>query len=243
MSGLSLDNTDCDAGVDAISLPFEDAPIARVLLILSAQPIDPWKSFRELEAAIDVMEYLDTPGPLSVVRASCFTPIFCAEPIRLYGLAARFGWEEVLHHAAELTLNLNLFPSADDAASKIEEQLMRLPAPALYRLIKLHRRRRDKFRALIYSVDTFSVGNAVHINCSCGTEINNSFWRELRSRLVWELDQNPSGRTILAPEMEEMDESARCWKAKCSRCSSLYYNRLGTSKNIRMCVEKLPKIL
>ncbi|KXN91882.1 hypothetical protein AN958_11184 [Leucoagaricus sp. SymC.cos] len=240
--------TDTGSPMDVISLPFDDAPIERVLLLLSAQPTEPWMSFAELEAAVNVMDYLDTPGPISYVRVSCFLPTFLSEPIRLYGLGARYGWEDVIQHAAELTLSLNLFPPSspsDDESEtdrkEIEDQLTRLPSTYLYRLLKMHRRRRDNFRELLFSSDMFSVGNAAHVNCPCGTEINNATWHELRARLVWELDQNPSGKTILALEMEEMDESSRCWKAKCSRCASLYYNRLETMKNIRACVEQLPK--
>ncbi|KAF5346865.1 hypothetical protein D9756_010554 [Leucocoprinus leucothites] len=237
-----LGSSGSDSPTDVISLPFNDAPIERVLFILSAQPTEPWVSFEELEAAVDVMDYLDTPGPLAFVRASCFMPVFALEPVRLYGLGAKFGWGEVITYAARLTLTFNLFPSSDDDnKNKIEEQLTRLPSSALYRLLKFHRRRRDTFRESVYSMETFGVGNAVHINCPCGTEVNNSFWRELRSRLVWEIDQNPSGETILAPEVMEMEESKRCWKAKCTGCGSLYYNMAETLKNIRGCVELLPK--
>jgi hypothetical protein len=240
----SLNDHDCNPPTEVITLPFPSTSVDRVLLMLSAQPIEPWSSFDELEAAIDVIDYLDTPGPLSVIRASCFMPVFLAEPVRLYGLGVRFGWEDVVQRAAELTLTLNLFPSNETSqadATKLEDQLTHLPAPALYELLKLHRRRRDKFREFVYSTTLFSVGNAVQIHCSaCGVEINNSFWRELRSRLVWEMDQNPSGESILALEMEESEECSRCWKAKCGGCGMSYYNRLETMKNIRDCLKQLP---
>ncbi|KAJ3568194.1 hypothetical protein NP233_g5875 [Leucocoprinus birnbaumii] len=241
LTNLSLTTT-VDMSTDVISLPFDDVPIQRVLLLVSAQPTEPWSSFEELEAAINVMEYLDTPGPLTFVRASCFMPVFSSQPIRLYGLGSKFGWNEVTEHAAVLTLSLNLLPSStSDDNQNLEEQLTRLSSGALYKLLKFHRLRRDTFRNLMYSVEIFGVGNATQINCPCGTEVNNSCWRELRARLVWETDQNPSGATILSPEMEEMEESAKCWKAKCSRCGSLYYNRIETLKNIRSCVGKLPQ--
>ncbi|KAJ3570510.1 hypothetical protein NP233_g4358 [Leucocoprinus birnbaumii] len=92
-----------DTSADVITVPFFDKPLERVLLIISAKPIPPWQSFAELEAAMEVMDYLDTPGPISYIRYWCLTPVFLSEPIRLYGLGARYGWEDVMQHASKLT--------------------------------------------------------------------------------------------------------------------------------------------
>ncbi|KAF9441447.1 hypothetical protein P691DRAFT_573602 [Macrolepiota fuliginosa MF-IS2] len=61
-----------------------DAPLERVLLMISGLPTDPWASFDEAEAAANIMSYLDTPGPLSLLRASLLrsahtTPWACSE--------------------------------------------------------------------------------------------------------------------------------------------------------------------
>ncbi|KXN91879.1 hypothetical protein AN958_11181 [Leucoagaricus sp. SymC.cos] len=238
--------TDTGSPMDVISLPFDDAPIERVLLLLSALPTKPWTSFAELEAAVDVMDYLDTPGPLSYVRISCFMPTFLSEPIRLYGLGARYGWEDVIQHAAELTLSLNLFPPSspsDDESEtdrkEIEDQLTRLPSTYLYRLLKMHRRRRDKFHELLFS-DMFSVGNAAHVNCACAQYTcgcsmasDNTPWLLLSSRLVWEMDQNPSGSAILSADMDSWEEATRCWNSRCKRCGGIVHERVEMLRKFR----------
>lgn len=247
-------------------IPFPDAPLERVLLMMSGLSTPPWSSFAELDGAVDVIEYLDAPGPLSIIRASCLAPLFLSEPVRVYALGARFGWDEVTQHAAVYTLPINLLYSSQsplpasspsdgksggsngsgDGDADLEDQLSRIPGPALFRLLKFHRRRRDTFRTLLWSPTMFTVGNADNALCrGCDKEVDNSSWRELRSRLLWEIDQDASGKSILSLEMEEWEESMRCWNAKCrtAGCETPLYHRLVTMKEIRDCVEQLPELV
>ncbi|KXN91878.1 hypothetical protein AN958_11180 [Leucoagaricus sp. SymC.cos] len=247
-----------------ITLPFPNPPITRVLLMITAQVIPPWSSIAELEAAVEVMEYLETHGPLSIVRVSCLTSVCLSDPLRLYGLSSRLGWEDIMQHTAAFTLHLNLFPFTSsqmtsdecEASSKatsrskppdkdIERQLFRIPGPSLYRLLRLHRRRRDEFRAYILSPENFVGGTSALYECACRRSNDNGPWRILASRLFWEMDQDPSGSTILSPEMETWEESIRCWNSFCqgSSCRKANWNRVETLKKLRQCIEQLPKDL
>lgn len=247
---------------NVITLPFADQPVERVLFMLSGLPMQPWSSFAEFEAAVDVIEYLDAPGPLSLIRASCFSPVFSSEPIRLYALGARFEWEEVAQYAAELSLRLNLWSwlsspassgnvtsssiDVEECESHIKDQLSLLSGASLLKLLGFHRRRRDAFRTLLFSPDVFTVGNQQDCSCrDCGMTLDNRPWYELRSRLLLEIDQNASGERILDLEMEDWEESHRCWDAACPKagCGRLLYDRLSTLRSIRDCIKQLPRTL
>ncbi|KAF5346831.1 hypothetical protein D9756_010585 [Leucocoprinus leucothites] len=52
-------------------IPFPTIPLERVLCLISGLPVPIEKlSFSEIDAMVDVMQYLDTPGPLSTIRVS-----------------------------------------------------------------------------------------------------------------------------------------------------------------------------
>ncbi|KXN91880.1 hypothetical protein AN958_11182 [Leucoagaricus sp. SymC.cos] len=229
------ENPCSESDIEVITLPFPNPPIKRVLLMITAQEIPPWSSTAELEAAVEVMEYLEARGPLSIVRMSCLTSVCLSDPLQLYGLGARFGWGEVMQHTAALTLHLNLFPD-------IEPQLFKIPGPSLYRLLRLHRRRRDEFRAFILSPENFVGGTSALYKCACGRSNDNGPWRILASRLFWEMDQNPSGSTILSPEMDTWEESVRCWNSLCPRpsCGRASQDRVEMLRKLRQCIEQLP---
>ncbi|KXN91876.1 hypothetical protein AN958_11178 [Leucoagaricus sp. SymC.cos] len=236
-----------DPPTEVITLPFSDPPIERVLLVMTAQEIPPWSSWSELEAAVDVMEYLDTPGLLSFVRTWCLNPVFLSEPIRVYGLGAKFEWEEVMQHAAKLSLRMNLFPSprtqSPNTATSEEEnsdQLLEEPdiENQLSRLI--HRHRRDEFRTFIRSPNNFNAAASAQYTCGCNMANDNTPWLLLSSRLVWEMDQNPSGSAILSADMDSWEEATRCWNSRCKRCGGIAHERVEMLRKLRKCIEGLP---
>lgn len=237
-NGVKSDMSDPD-----ITLPFPDHPIERVLSMISGLSMDPWKSFTELEQTVDVIQYLDTPGPLSIVRASCLIPVFTSEPVRLYGLAVKFGWEDEAQHAAQLTFSLNLLGDAQESNPSLGDQLSKLSGTALYKLLQLHQRRRDKFRESLYSQSIFGAGNVQESICSvCASHLGNSPWRDFRSRMLLEMDQRVDCETIMNSDLEAWEETTRCFEARCG-CGRLYYDKVDTLRVIRCCVKQLPKNL
>ncbi|KAF7760932.1 hypothetical protein Agabi119p4_10341 [Agaricus bisporus var. burnettii] len=218
-----------------ITLPFPDHPIERVLSMISGLSMDPWKSFTELEETVDVIQYLDTPGPLSIVRASCLIPVFTSEPVRLYGLAVKFGWEDEAQHAAQLTFSLNLLGDAQESNSSLGDQLSKLSGTALYKLLKLHQRRRDKFRESLYSQSIFGAGNVQESICSvCASHLGNSPWRDFRSRMLLEMDQRVDCETIMNSDLEAWEETTRCFEARSAKESLSLH--LSVINRIRICI-------
>ncbi|KAF9001123.1 hypothetical protein BDQ17DRAFT_1358788 [Cyathus striatus] len=211
--------------------------LERVLCLICGLEPPQWETFDDLASVARLVEFLDAPGPLSILQGACTSPLFLAEPIRLYGLARRYGWEEESQIASSHTLSLSLYEK------KHEPQLASLTAKDLMALLGLHRRRRDEFKKAIDG-DLFNAGNAVKYSCTgCGEEVDNHPWRELKARMFLEMDWRPLGDTICALDMEEWPEAVACWSAKCKKegCGDLYYNKVYTLRDIKACIDRLPE--
>lgn len=80
---------------------------------------------------------------------------------------------------------------------------------------------------------------------NCGSTIDYGTWRELKYKIVLEMDLRPLGDTILDPNLSEWPEALACWEAKCGQpgCSRYLYDKNETFRVIRECIEKLPKTI
>ncbi|KAF8646027.1 hypothetical protein AX16_007452 [Volvariella volvacea WC 439] len=239
-----------------IIISHSDKILSRVLRLLTGLETEPLQCFDELEEVLALIEQFDAPGPLSVIQGSITSPFFLSDPLRLYGITTRFGWEEEAKLASEKTLALSLF---DDENQHL---LRRLSTKSLLALLSLHRKRRDEFKNYVDTADSFFVGNGgdESIPCAgCGQMIDNHWWREYKSRMFLEMDKRPLGDKIIGLEgVEEWQEAVNCWNAKCeggingggsgngngSRgCGRLYYDKVATLRDIRAILEKLPKTI
>ncbi|KAG6917642.1 hypothetical protein DXG01_001749 [Tephrocybe rancida] len=226
--------------LDPIVVDEKDVVLERILRLISGLETPMWGSFDELELVMTVAEKWDAQGPITLIRSAVTAPRFLAEPLRLYGMATRFGWEEEAKLASTCTLGLSLYEEEH------ADQLQRLPTKALLDLLSLHRRRRDLFKTALDCEEIFTAGNNPESYCSgCGEKVDNHSWREFKSRLFFELDQRPLGDTLLGLDIEEWPESIACWSAKCRRqeCGRLYYDKLATLRDVRNCLNKLPSTI
>jgi len=75
-------------------------------------------------------------------------------------------------------------------------------------------------------------------------ELDNYTWRDYKHAVLLELDRHPLGDTlgVVVGDTAEWPEALACWDAKCPRedCGSPNYDRLGTLRQIRACVDLLP---
>ncbi|TFK35174.1 hypothetical protein BDQ12DRAFT_760384 [Crucibulum laeve] len=214
-----------------------DSTLERVLRMTCGLETPQWKSFDELEDTVTLIEKWDAAGPLSVIRSAIFAPLFLTDPLRLYALVTRFGWEEEIKLASTYTLPVNLY---DDQHQKYLEKLS---SRYLLSLLRLHKKRRDEFKKLIDSEEIFSAGNAVHANCmGCGEDADNHTWRELKARMFVEMDRRPLGDTLCGLDMEEWPEAIACWEARCTKegCGRLNYSKIATLRDVMDCVGRLP---
>jgi hypothetical protein len=178
----------------------------------------------------------DMPGPIAILRLLCMTPLFTSLPensLRLYALACRFGWEEEMCTAVKQSLVLDLH-------SPIHRQgLSHLSTSALLDLLSLHHSRREILRARLNDPPFVEGGTAL---CTlCGSLIDYHTWRELKYKIILEMDVRPSGDR-LERYLDEWDEARACWEAVCSNpeCDRTLYDRTETLRVIKDCVDSLP---
>ncbi|CAA7263881.1 unnamed protein product [Cyclocybe aegerita] len=215
----------------------KDKVLAKVLSMICGLYTENWESIQEVEDALALVQKWDAAGPLSVIRSAITAPVFLAEPLRLYAIATKFGWDEEAQLASTRTLTLDLYDEAH------KPNLERLSARHLMMLLRLHRSRRDEFKRLVDGDGVFEAGNSSRYLCSgCGEPLNNYTWRELKARMFMEMDRRPLGDSLCSLEMEEWPEALACWTAKCQKndCGRPNYNKLETLRDIRGCIDRLP---
>jgi len=65
------------------------------------------ESFDEVEDMLAVAKKYDMPGPFTTIRATLTSPIFLEQPLRLYVIAARYGWDDEAKLASKHSLSLS----------------------------------------------------------------------------------------------------------------------------------------
>ncbi|KAJ3483284.1 hypothetical protein NLI96_g6422 [Meripilus lineatus] len=213
----------------------EDYPTLEALLrMVCGLPIPRLDSFEIIEPVLYAAEKYDMPGPLSIIRALLMTGPLLSDPLRLYTIACRYGWDHEARQASTQTLTLNLHSPTH------RQTLMKLSTEALLNLVDLHHRRREALRKRL-NEHPF-VNDSGDTTCAnCQSSVNYHTWRELKYVIVLEMDVRPLGDTILNGGLGEWPAAKACWNAKCEACGRVLYDRKETLKGIRECIDQLPK--
>ncbi|KIK68910.1 hypothetical protein GYMLUDRAFT_67613 [Collybiopsis luxurians FD-317 M1] len=216
----------------------EDATtLENLFRMISGLPIPKIDSYDQIDPLMDAIEKYDTLGPLSILRVLVMTPPLLGQPFRLYALATRFDWEEEARHASTETL------AYDIHSAELRPYLSKLSTSALLALFDLHRGRRESLRQRLNDPPFVSGGLATCNNCNAVIDYHT--WRELKYKIILEMDVRPLGDTILDSGLTEWPEALACWQAKCGQtgCSRSLYDKGETLRVIRECIENLPKTI
>ncbi|KAF8972900.1 hypothetical protein BDZ97DRAFT_1900776 [Flammula alnicola] len=214
----------------------EDAEILEPLLrMICGLPFAEITSHDLVESLLYAAEKYDMPGPMSLIRMYILTPSSLNDPIRLYAVACRYDWEQESKTLSTRTLSLNLHDPV------YRPSLRTLPTDAVLDLFSLHRSRREGFRQCLDGPPFVSGEPSRCIQCE--TAISYTTWKELKYKMVMEMDARPLGDTILEQGLCVWPEAVACWRAACSNesCKRLLYDRSETIRVIRECIEGLPK--
>ncbi|KAK0467588.1 hypothetical protein IW261DRAFT_1680064 [Armillaria novae-zelandiae] len=208
-----------------------DIVLERLLRILSGLAIPSWRTFDDLEGVLGLAEMWGAKGAVDVVRASITASVFLREPLRVYAIATRFGWEEEAELASKHTLSLSLYKEQHQQA------LRRIPTCALVKLFKFHQKRRDAFRSGM-------AGEGREGRCGGYREVvGGAGWAALVWRMFWEMDVWPSGEGLCSLEVEEWDEMERCLGERCAGCGRAVYEQLEVLERVRKCLDGLPDMV
>ncbi|KAG7439355.1 uncharacterized protein BT62DRAFT_925865 [Guyanagaster necrorhizus] len=214
-------------GRDSEPIPIHehDVVLERLLRIISGLEIPPWRKFDDLEGVLSLADAWGARSAVDIIRASITAPVFLREPLRVYAIATRFGWEEEAELASKHTLSLSLHEE------QYQEALQRIPTRSLVKLFKLHRKRRDEFQ----------MGMAWDASCKgCGESVDGSAWTALVWKMFWEMDAKSSGDRLCSLEVEEWPEMLACSEVKCAGCGMAVYDRLEVMERVRKCLADLP---
>ncbi|KZT24213.1 hypothetical protein NEOLEDRAFT_1094847 [Neolentinus lepideus HHB14362 ss-1] len=220
---------------DIIHLDEDANTLEGLFRMICGQPIPRLDSYDIIEPLLYAAEKYDMLGPISIIRALVMTPALLQEPLRLYPIACRFGWEDEARLASAQTLTLNIHEP------QYRPHLQKLATDALLDLFSLHRERRERLKQRLN--ETPFIDDRGPATCTaCGFPIDYHTWRELKYKIIFEMDERPLGDTICNAGLIEWREARACWDARCSNvaCSRVLYDKAETARVIRECIDQLP---
>jgi hypothetical protein len=220
---------------DVLYLDEDPLTLEHLFRMISGLPILPIDSYDLIESILYAAEKYDMPGPPSILRTIVLAPVFMNQPFRLYSIACRYGWVEEARSASENTLKCNIH------SPEYKGSLQKLPTDALLDLMQLHRGRRDVLRQRLD--DPPFVPGGIASCVTCDELIDYHTWRELKYKIILEMDVRPLGDTIVEDGLAQWPEARACWRAKCpnTNCDRVLYDKAETTRVIRECIENLPR--
>jgi hypothetical protein len=217
----------------------EDVQILESLLrMVCGLPIIRPDSYDTVDALLYATEKYDMPGPTSIIRHLIMTPPLTEEPLRLYAVACRYGWTEEAKIASEGTLKYNLHDPEHRSS------LLRLGTEAILNLFELHRSRREGLRARLNQFPFIEGRMRTCGAAHCTWQVDYHHWRELKYKIILEMDVRPLGDSI-STGLTEWPEAIECWIAKCSnpKCQHILYDEGETLRVIQEYIRDLPSTI
>jgi len=216
---------------DTIALDEPSNVLGALLRLISGFGVMKWESYDDVENVLAAAQKYDMTGPLMMIRAAITSPIFMEQPLRLYAIAARYGWEDEAKLASKHSLILSIH---DDEHAAILE---RIPTPYVLRLFRLHRVRRDEFKKHVTrDHGCFGIQHCPY----CGESFQKSPVAVLMNLIIWEMDRRPAGDGLLDGQWKEwpMCKGCRCMQS----CTTRYQGDL-IADDIRTCLRSLPSTI
>ena len=122
-----------DATPDVIYVDEDSQTLEGLLRMVCGLSIPKLDSYDFIEPILHAAEKYDMPGPMSIIRALLSTPSLMSDPLRLYAVTCRYGWQDEAMMASRATLTLNLHSPEN------RNTLQKLGTEAPLSLFSLHR--------------------------------------------------------------------------------------------------------
>ncbi|KAF8551512.1 hypothetical protein OG21DRAFT_1478109 [Imleria badia] len=221
---------------ETIHLDEDSSTLELLFRMISGLPIQPLTSFDTVDTLLFASEKYDMPGPTSLVRIAVLTPPLADQPLRLYAAASRCGWTDEAKVASQRTLAMNLWQDEN------WEMLAKVDVRSALALLKLHRSRREVLRKKL-DENPFVTASSLSCCSRCRRPADHHAWRELKHKVIAEMDLRPLGDTILDVGLTEWAEAKACWESKCAyeECAIVQYDKTETMRLIKECIDSLSK--
>ncbi|KAF7298158.1 BTB domain-containing protein [Mycena chlorophos] len=222
--------------LDIIYMDEDEATLEMLLIMICGLPLPVIEDYDTFDKLIFSAEKYEMLGPISILRLLVMTPgPLLGQPFRLYAIASRYGWKEEARFASTQTLTHSLHDA------EIRPLLRRLSTDALLELSDLHHNRKIALRERLNKPPFVASDNAAQSTCNtCHFTIDYHTWRELKFRIVQEMETRPSGDSIDIG-LTEWPEAKACWIARCPNrnCGRALYDEEPTRKAIRDVIAEL----
>ncbi|KAF7964788.1 hypothetical protein HWV62_2902 [Athelia sp. TMB] len=216
----------------------ESSPVlGRLFRMISGLGAGRWESIDEVDEALIAAHKYQMPGPILDMRCTALSPFLAKYPLKVFLIAARYDWEDEAKLASTHTLSISIHDE------KYAPLLDANPSPYLTRLFRLHRTRRDSFKAHI-TRGSRCFGIEVCPYCQKAHSPNNApALRDLMNSMGWEMDRQPDGARLLASRWKE-------WKAYrdgrlCPKYTKLQGSEYGELilRDVKACLDALPSTI
>ncbi|KAF7986336.1 hypothetical protein HWV62_35322 [Athelia sp. TMB] len=205
---------------EVIVLDEHSSLIGVMLRMIAGLDFVQWGTLGEAEEMLGIADKYDMPGPMAIIRTSLCMPDNLKEPLKVYAIAARFGWEREAKTASALTLNLSIH---DEDHSAI---LLGIPPTYLLKLFRLHHTRRETFLELSKpSGNPFELGELTPCTrCGC-LSLRVIALSHLLNAMVVALERDLSGSALMSGEWKSWPEAreSACTRKGCGTYVSHYY--------------------
>lgn len=216
--------------LEPISMQETAEVIAELLNVSFRIGMPPLDSIDILETLLRAAEKYEVASAVVMIRSTLTSPVLEASPIRIYGIAYEHGWYKEATWASSKTMTVDL--CSPEAAL----DLSRIDGAAIMKLMTLHRKRRDLFRACLDNGDLFPYATTTQVVChSCDEDVDNSPWQVMKYTLISQLEREGISMDYLDGTILEAIVDA-----KCSRCKRKIYNPVMVRKGLRDAIKGLP---
>ncbi|KAH8111714.1 hypothetical protein DFH11DRAFT_1611439 [Phellopilus nigrolimitatus] len=193
------------------------------------------------DLAVIFIEKYDVPAGVASLRSlyhDSRSPSL--PPIKMFGLAERFGWIEEADVASSATLAVDLH------ATDSQAQLETLTAHSALQLLNLHRKRKLALLDDLKSICSIRIDWKYFVNhyskCCWETVLESADWIVLLHAVSEELEMCSLGTKLSDPAFWNRPDISRLWQRPCSSgCSARLLNKDKFVKAVCNALDSLPK--
>lgn len=223
---------------DTIPMAEAARTLAAVLAIINWQPMPEFTSLDYIEDVLRAGEKYEIPCVVSVIRLAVMSPILLEKcPIRIYAISSARGWVLEAKQASARTIGLDLLSSA------YLKDLSMVNSECLTRLMLLHRRRRDAFRAALdyHGVGSCFVNEEAGKCRICGESVPHAQWTRAKHKWCDTIEKSPA--EIASKAFLRREETVKLLDTLCEHCGSKLYLSQVTLDNLSLIVDELPMMI